>query len=252
MSVLRTAWWKWLLSGVWLMIGIWFTWNLSETAAELRAEGLKPPSQFVQFIPLIILSAPVLGLRRFGRWLPLVFVVSMLLAALMIAPLHIGYGMIRATQIRTDPAQYQGVLTKYLHEVDLVAHFPSEIPKNAKDVRFSFQPRFLMGGLHIYLRYKTDSASLDQWRVLAEQRRNPNCDLRGIIAGVPSLNQFNRPFDQKSATHRQDLPEDFDVYFFDEDFPEMRQEEWVWNHGSAHGIAISRSRGEILFWAEYW
>ncbi|MEN3941730.1 hypothetical protein WJU23_10590 [Prosthecobacter sp. SYSU 5D2] len=163
-----------------------------------------------------------------------------------------GNAMAEVSQVQTSLKQYQRIREKYYSGSGLDDHFPEQIPADAKNIRFSFLPGFLMGGSHLYLQYETTPEALINIQTLAENQRNPACDLAGHIPGVPEINQFNRPFDLGSKPHTERLGKDFDVYFFDNDFPEMRKDEWVWNHGQSHGIAINTQSNEVLFWAEDW
>ena len=248
----KLLWLRCVLGALWVGTGMWLTVKLMAKVADLEAHGLNPEWSFLHFLPSLILFMAVVFVFISRRGHLVVLASSMVLSLALTMSIWIGLGLVEATQLRTNPGEYQGVRTKWLSASDLDEHFPGQIPPNAEAVRFFFRPRFLMGPMELYLRYRTNTEELVKLRKIAEQKRNPACDLKGIIAGVPDLNQFQKPFDQDFPPYQKYLPADFDLYYFDEDFPEMRQEEWVWNHGSHHGMAISAQRGEVLYWAEYW
>ncbi len=237
---------------IWLAVGLWITLKLSGQARELRSWDLRPASIVLQILPGLSLLCGTVCLFVLKRLRYVIFLGTMFVALGLGILISFGQGMAEVSQVQTSPRQYQRTRLKYYSESELDDHFPDQIPKDAKNVRFSFLPGFLMGGSHLYLQYETSPEALAQIRVLAEKQRNPVCNLAGLIAEVPEMNQFHRPFDLAAKPNVDRLGKDFDVYFFDKDFPEMKLEEWVWNHGQSHGIAISAQRSEVLFWAEDW
>ncbi|MES2508041.1 MAG: hypothetical protein V4599_15165 [Verrucomicrobiota bacterium] len=236
----------------WLAVGLWIMLKLTAQANELRSWDLRPAAIILQILPGLILLFGVVCLFVVKRWRLAILLGTMLLALGLGFMVLFGQGMAEVAQVQTSPKQYHRTRIKYYSESELDDHFPDQIPTEAKNVRFSFLPGFLMGGSHLYLQYETNPEALAKMRALAEKHRNPVCNLAGFIADVPEINQFHRPFDLASKPFVDRLGKDFDVYFFDKDFPEMKQDEWVWNHGQSHGIAISVQRKEVLFWAEDW
>ncbi|MEQ1749647.1 MAG: hypothetical protein ABL974_09515 [Prosthecobacter sp.] len=165
-----------------------------------------------------------------------------------------GNGMAEATGSVTDPKQYHRTLNDYWRSgaPDMVAHFPERIPADAQNIHFLFTPSFLMGGARLYLLYQTSAEEIQRIRNVAEELRNSGCNLLGNTAGIPEINEFPKPLNIQEPILGEELPAGFDLYFFDATFPEMRQEEWCWNHGSTHGIAINEKSQQVLFWAESW
>ena len=56
-----------------------------------------------------------------------------------------------------------------------------------------------------------------------------------------------------SGSSDRKFPKDFEVMIFDKILKkEDRPDEFYWNHGRSHGVAISKQRNEIVYWAEHW
>lgn len=56
-----------------------------------------------------------------------------------------------------------------------------------------------------------------------------------------------------SGSDNREFPDDFEIMIFDEVLKEEnRPEGHYWNHGDSHGVAISKEKGEIVYWAESW
>jgi len=52
---------------------------------------------------------------------------------------------------------------------------------------------------------------------------------------------------------QREFPKDYEIMIFDKVFKdEDRPKGFYWNHGYCHGVAISRKRNEIVYWAECW
>jgi hypothetical protein len=54
-------------------------------------------------------------------------------------------------------------------------------------------------------------------------------------------------------TKERKFPNDYEIMVLDDVLNEEdRPAGFYWNHGRSHGVAISRERHEIVFWAESW
>ncbi|GAJ14113.1 unnamed protein product, partial [marine sediment metagenome] len=55
------------------------------------------------------------------------------------------------------------------------------------------------------------------------------------------------------GSDNHEFPDDYEVMIFDNVLKEEdRPEGHYWNHGQSHGVAISKKRNEIVYWAESW
>lgn len=162
--------------------------------------------------------------------------------------------VITATTEVTDERKYDDVLEDYWQsEEALVSHFPRPIPPNAKEVEFSFHPAFLQGGAHIQLRYSLPSEVISElYGHFSEKKTmlfvggNMN-DHINMKEGMPTTFFYTSGFDT------DDFPDDYEIMIFDQVLREEdRPEGHYWNHGQSHGVAISRKRNEIVYWAESW
>lgn len=151
----------------------------------------------------------------------------------------------------TDPARYNEILTgRWEDEKDLVSHFPRWIPKDATQVRFSFEQGFLQGGSHLQLR-----CHLPAERIAELHDQFAKFTTKSFF-GAPSHTDLNSVYMPSTYFHTADqphpdanFPDDFEVMIFD---PVPQDNNVDWNHAHSHGVAISKQRNEIVYWAESW
>ena len=156
-----------------------------------------------------------------------------------------------ATAQVTNVKKYEKILSEW--SPGLVHHFPARIPAGAEDVRFSYQPGFMQGGAHIQLAYSTTSDTIaalcDEFSEMKTKSFNSG-DTNGhsnVEEGMPTTFFFTNP------TGEYSFPDNYEVMIFDRVLPEEeRPEGHYFNHGQSHGVAISRKRNEIVYWAESW
>ncbi|MEI7836164.1 MAG: hypothetical protein WCK05_07105, partial [Planctomycetota bacterium] len=127
---------------------------------------------------------------------------------------------------------------------DLVDHFPPTIPWEAERVRFSHFPGLLQGGANIQLRYRTspeEIASLHGRFFPMRTREFWGGNIRihdNLPNGAPT-----------TWFHTGDggavFPDDYQILVLD-------KEPKGGNHFCSHGVAISKQRNEIVYWAEHW
>ena len=161
---------------------------------------------------------------------------------------------ISSTSEVTDIKKYEQILDDYWDfNKNLVAHFPRPIPPEANDVKFSFLPPFMQGGAHIQLRYSLPSDTIsDLYNRYSEKKT------RSFIGGDTNEHMNMKEgmpttFFYTSGSDNLEFPDDFEIMVFDEVLKEEdRPEGHNWNHGHSHGVAISRTRNEIVYWAESW
>lgn len=147
---------------------------------------------------------------------------------------------IRATAEVTNVKKYEKILDTYWGpESKLVRHFPRPIPADAGAIRFSFLPAFWQGGAHIQLRYSLPSEQVEERYAYSAQRRTSSS-----FGGMTTTSFYT------GDTKDGQFPDDYEIMIFDE----VREEEPIGssNHGHSHGVAISKKRHEIVYWAEVW
>ncbi len=246
-----------LLNRIYLALGILFgiagvvqcvRWNSSF--------GITTTGYLLNFIPATVFALAYVAGRKFPRKITHVLVIpSCIIALVCWSFIAIGVEMlIGATTEVTDTRKYEEILDNYWNcNKALVSHFPRSIPASAKDVHFSFLPAFLQGGTHIQLRY---SLSPDEISELYD--RFSKKKTKSFIGG-DSNNHMNMKegmpttFFYTSESDNHKFPDDFEIMIFDEVLKEEdRPEGFYWNHGESHGVAISKKRNEIVYWAEAW
>jgi hypothetical protein len=243
-----------VFSAIWLLLAVFVGWKIFADCQRIEGLGLKPINWGFQVMPSLVLACAagwILCRRAAMYW---VLSLSLIAATFLSMIAFFGNGMAETTGSVTDPEQYHRTLNDYWRSgaPDIVAHFPERIPADAQNIHFLFTPRFLMGGARLYLLFQTSAEEIQRIRNVAEKLRNSGCNLLGNTAGITEINQFPKPIDPSAPTLGDELSADFNLYFFDATFPEMRLEEWCWNRGITHGIAINEKSQQVLFWADYW
>ncbi len=122
-------------------------------------------------------------------------------------------------------------------EQDLMAHFPKEIPRGARSVRYRAEPGFLQGGSSVLLQFEASDAYIRSETARFERR------VRETHHGSIGMENANVPPPQFYGWRDNRLPPDFEVIVIGAD-PS--------NHGRSVGVAASIKRHTIIYWAEDW
>lgn len=151
----------------------------------------------------------------------------------------------------TDVGQYEGILSRHW-ENELVSHFPRPIPSDARNVRFSFRPAFLQGGAHVQLRHSAPPGEIRRLYAQFSEKKT-----KSFIGGEADDDENRRermPTTSfyTSGSGNNEFPDDYEVMVFDKVPKEEDWTEGYWDHGQSHGVAISKERNEIVYWAESW
>jgi hypothetical protein len=210
----------------------------------------------LNFIPFTAFGGSYLFLKKRSRSKSshIIAVVFCVFALLVWGVISLGVEIfLQATADVTNVKKYEDILTSYWGDSYLITHFPQTIPDNALDVSFSFRQAFLQGGAHIQLRLTLSEEKIDQlYRKFSKLKTksfmggNIN-DHINMKEGMPTTSFYTNNADQR------DFPEDYEIMIFDEVLEEKdRLQGAYWNHGKSHGVAISKIKHEIVYWAESW
>jgi hypothetical protein len=151
----------------------------------------------------------------------------------------VGYIVASTTPI-FDVNQYETIVQSY--DPKLTQHFPPQIPGNATEVKFYYEPAFLQGGSYLQLRCKLPAgeiaALLDRYLPIAKEVRSGN--ETGFNAAIPLTSFYGET----------QLPEDFRILILGGEPYKTNPVDW--NHGYTYGLAISTQRQEVIYYADYW
>ena len=148
-----------------------------------------------------------------------------------------------------DPSRYEDVLTKKWGDLaNLVDQFPRQIPASATNVHFFFHPGFLMDGSEIQLRCALPPDEIaDQYNHFSKLASlffgGDAPGTNGSVLKVPNVEFYT------ADPPSNEFPNDYVIMVLD---PIVDQHASDSDHGSSHGVAISKQRNEIVYWTETW
>jgi len=168
--------------------------------------------------------------------------------------IRIGWAMmVPSTETRIK--NYESTLEDW-DRTEVTEHFPREIPGDATDVHFYSHPAFMQGGAVIQLRYTTSPENIarlgEQFRAIATASYfgGDSNDHRNTSGGIPTTCFYTNESYGDSYEDSK-FPEDYEVMVFGDRCIDAGGE-LPWNDGRTCGVAISKQRNSIVYWAEAW
>lgn len=140
-------------------------------------------------------------------------------------------------------------------EDSLLKHFPKAIPSEATRMRFYFHPGYLQAGTVYQLRLQLPPSAIEEL-----EKRFSQAKTSSLWGGEGKLSAVDgRPVsafytnDEWESEEGQLFPPDYEIMILDPLLPESQRSGGAqWNHGESHGVAISKQRNEIVYWAQEW
>jgi hypothetical protein len=154
------------------------------------------------------------------------------------------------TGATTDVAAYASTLKQWSGS-GLVSHFPATVPPQAQKVRFAASGGFLQGGAYIQLRMQLP---LSEVQAIEDQLKKATTHL---YAGGGFFDHYDddpknnwptttfRTSDDPKST--SDFPAHYTLYVLS-----AKDHGGSWNHGETSGVAVSKTGGEVVYWADSW
>jgi hypothetical protein len=173
----------------------------------------------------------------------LVSIVCAILAVVAVGA-YIPYSFKKSLEPVTDISRYAKIKSQW--SSDLVTHFPPNAPASAS---FYFQTGFAQVGSFLQLK-----VVMSENEILSELQKFEKAAL------VPAENEKADAHQQSSTklpapaflTDGKEIlefPEDYQIIFLHaQDNGGNRR----WNHGSTAGVAVSKQRKTIVYWADDW
>jgi hypothetical protein len=148
-----------------------------------------------------------------------------------------------ATSGTTDIKRYETALatTGYPNSV-LTKSFPKQVPKNASNIKFHYNPAFLQGGEDLVLQFKTDSASIANYKVQFSEQAN---EFKTSIMTSPDHDYVQRSF---YLLGYNQLPSGYVCYWL---YAKPYQTD-NWNHGQYSFVAINDELDTVMFAESDW
>lgn len=154
----------------------------------------------------------------------------------------------------TTKYAYKPILKFRWENRSLVGHFPSEIPEEAKNVKFYYRAGLMQGGTTIELRMQMPQKEFDT--ILQEHR--PFAQLILDHLGKPIETRLEAKDSYELSLHFYTVSkEEFGDEYHIGPLPGgykilLLHLKGHWNHGKTAGIAVNQTRKEIIYWAASW
>lgn len=132
-------------------------------------------------------------------------------------------------------------LLKDWSEMGVVDGFPKTIPANATDVSLHARPGILQGSGHFQLRMKLPPADVAAIEARAKAAAVRTCPPQ-CTDYIEEPEFWSVPWLHAGETESGRFPSDFVVYALETDGD--------WNHPTGEGVAVSRARNEVIYWAD--
>ncbi|MBN1453224.1 MAG: hypothetical protein JW963_19580 [Anaerolineales bacterium] len=144
----------------------------------------------------------------------------------------------------TDVNRYSEVLNSMDKDSPLLAHFPKEIPPEASNVRFAYQPRIMQGAMILELLVTLLESQIDElWSQYSSLEQYQFTEDK-------TLDDIPEPILFLIRDANYELNRDFSIFFIDAQ--PAGKEEFIWNHGTMYGVGINKSDLEVIYWLQYW
>jgi hypothetical protein len=144
----------------------------------------------------------------------------------------------------TDVNRYSEVLNSADQASPLLAHFPKEIPPEASNARFAYQPRIMQGAMILELLMTLPEAKIDElWNQYS------GLDQYQFIEDK-TLDDIPEPILYLIRDENYELNQDFSIFFIDAQ--PAGNEDFIWNHGTMYGVGINKIDLEVIYWLQYW
>ena len=133
---------------------------------------------------------------------------------------------------------------------ELIAHFPQTIPKYASLKKFSHYRMPGRGLAHIQLRLVLPPNEIEKLCARFAKERT-----KSFFGGDWSSHQSEKDgmyttyFNTGEADQRS-FPDDYEIMVLDKAMSE--EDRLALDHGHSHGVAISKRRNEVIYWAKVW
>jgi hypothetical protein len=153
----------------------------------------------------------------------------------------------------TEVSKYEQIRHKLSHDPTLIAHFPQAIPGAAEDVHLSYFPGCLQGGAWFQIRMTLPEDRISQLLQQFDVRQIKSFqgggwrDHANAEGGMPTTSLRTSDSDSRVSSGNDvqgDFPQDFVVMVLDAS--------GNCNHGESYGVAISKAKNQIVYWAEDW
>ncbi len=143
----------------------------------------------------------------------------------------------------TDPNRYSEILDSTEPDI-FFAHFPQEIPLEASNVRFAYQPRIMQGAMLLELLISLPESQVDElWNQYSSLEQYQFTDDK-------TLDDISEPILFLIRDENYELNQDFSIFFI-EALPAGKAG-FIWNHGTMYGVGINKTDLEIIYWFQYW
>lgn len=203
---------------------------------------IKPAIIIIAFIPAVLFSLTFNILKTNKKIYHALFILATVaVVTIWIVANIVWIYLLNYLTPVNDVAKYEAILQNDWQKgfmQPFVAHFPQKLPEQKENIRFFYRRPFLQGGGSIQLR-------MSQTKEEINNLYNKFIKKKMIFPDASDNSEKLKPtiYFMTGDTKNGELPPDFEIIFL---------AAISGNHGQNYGVAISRKRNEIVYFAEYW
>ena len=152
-------------------------------------------------------------------------------------------GDLRKIPYISDVNRYSEVM-KSIGPATVIEHFPENIPSEASNVKFAYQPRIMQGAMFLELLMSLPEDQVNEiWETYSDFEKYQ-------FSEEKTLEDIPEPILFLLHNENHEVNQDFSIFLISAE--PAGSEEFIWNHGTMYGVGIHRTTLEVIYWLEYW
>lgn len=143
----------------------------------------------------------------------------------------------------TDVNRYSEVMESITSKT-VIEHFPENIPSEASNVKFAYQPRIMQGAMFVELLMTLPESQINELQDKYGDLDQYHYSEETVLTDIPEpilylISDENHIFDQN-----------FSIFLISAE--PAGKEDFIWNHGTMYGVGINKTDLQVIYWLQYW
>ncbi len=143
----------------------------------------------------------------------------------------------------TDVNRYSEVMES-ITPTTVIEHFPEDIPLEATNVKFAYQPRIMQGAMFVELIVTLPEDQINGlWDKYSSFEKYQ-------FAEDKTLNDIPEPILFLISDENNGVDQNFSIFFINAE--PAGKKDFMWNHGTMYGVGINPTSLQVIYWLQYW